>query len=305
MPKETVAIIGVGLMGSRMAARLLDAGYDLRLWNRTAQKCEPLEAKGAYVGATPSDAVTGADVVITMLSDAHAIADIYLGSGNVAAAAKKGAVLVDMSSQSPTSAKELHDKLAAMGIAHIDAPVSGGVTGAADGTMSIMAGGAEQHLAMVFDVLDTMGNVFHLGDGGAGQICKLVNQTIVHVTIGAVSEGMMLATALGVDAGRVREAIGGGFCQSRILELHGDRMVKRDFVPGGPLKFAIKDMKGALEHAQGAALDLPLTQSVMEDYEGMMAAGQGEYDHSALVLAYEARNTPHRVSPNVKDKVPE
>lgn len=304
MSKTTVALIGVGLMGGPMVRAMMAAGFSLRIWNRTLEKCEPLGKEGAVVCSSAADAAQGADVIITMLSDADVVRDVYLGSGGVVDA-NASAVMIDMSSQSPATARALHDDLAAKGVAHLDAPVSGGVAGAEAATLAIMVGGDKGVFDRVRPVFEAMGNPFHLGDNGAGQVCKLVNQTIVHIYIGAVSEGLLLASALGVNAGNVREAISGGFCQSRILDLHGKRMVERDFIPGGPLKFAVKDLDGAMSEAGGVDLNLPLTASILAEYQDMVAAGQGDFDHSALLLALEQANAPHRVSPDVKDKLPE
>jgi len=246
-----IAFIGIGLMGSRMADRLLDAGFSLSVWNRSPDKCAPLVAKGARQAASVADAVSDADVAITMLAGAAAIEEVYFGANGIVAAAPASCLLIDMSSVAPDYAREIHWRLS-----------------------------------------------------GAGQICKLVNQTIVHVFIGAVTEGLMLATSLGVDAAKVREAIGGGFCQSRILEIHGQRMIDRDFVPGGPLEFSVKDLNKAAEMAEGAALDLPLTRAVLDEYRGLVDSGRGGYDHSALLLAYEEANAPHRISPGKSDRLP-
>jgi len=299
-----IAFIGIGLMGSRMATRLLEAGYALSVWNRSPEKCRPLVALGARQAGSVADAVSDADIAITMLAGAAAIDQVYFGADGIVPAAPPKCLLIDMSSVAPDYAQDAHHRLSEAGYAHLDAPVSGGVSGAEAGTLSIMVGGAAEDVERARPVLVTMGNVFHLGAGGAGQVCKLVNQTIVHVYIGAVTEGLLLASSLGVDAGKVREAIGGGFCQSRILEMHGQRMIDRDFVPGGPLEFSVKDLNKATEMAQEAALDLPLTRAVLERYRGLLDSGRGGLDHTALLLAYEEANAPHRVSPGKTDRLP-
>ncbi len=302
--KAHIAFIGIGLMGSRMASRLLEAGFTLSVWNRSRDKCRPLLAKGARHAASVAEAVADADVVITMLAGADAIEHVYFGADGVVPAAPHTSLLIDMSSVAPDIAQDNHRRLAEAGYAHLDAPVSGGISGAGSGTLSIMVGGAEKDVERARAVFEAMGNLFHLGEGGAGQICKLVNQTIVHVIIGAVTEGLMLAASLGVDAGRVREAIGGGYCQSRILEIHGQKMIDRDFVPGGPLQFSVKDLRKAMEMAQGAGLDLPLAKSVLERYQKLADSDRGGLDHSALLLAYEEGSPPHRVSPGKADRLP-
>ncbi len=299
-----IAFIGIGLMGSRMAARLLQAGFPVSVWNRSPDKCQPLVALGARHAASAADAVADADVAITMLAGAAAIEQVYFGADGIVPAAPQTCLLIDMSSVGPDYAQEAHRRLSEAGYAHLDAPVSGGVSGAEAGTLAIMVGGAAEDVERARPVLAVMGNVFHLGDGGAGQICKLVNQTIVHVTIGAVTEGLILASSLGVDAAKVREAIGGGYCQSRILEVHGQKMVDRDFVPGGPLEFSVKDLSKADEMAAGASLRLPLTRAVLQEYRDLVDSGRGGLDHSALLLAYEEANAPHRVSPGKTDRLP-
>ncbi|CCQ74469.1 NAD(P)-dependent oxidoreductase [Magnetospira sp. QH-2] len=300
-----ITLIGIGLMGSRMARRLLEAGYPLTIRDPNAENCKPLVALGAKAAESAAEAVAEADVVITMLAGAKVIDMVYFGDDGVSPNAPKDALLIDMSSLAPDLAIDLHKRLSEAGYDHhLDAPVSGGISGAEAGTLSIMVGGPLAELEKARPVFEVLGNVFHLGDDGAGQVCKMVNQTIVHVTIGAVTEGLILAASLGVDAGKVREAISGGYCQSRILEIHGEKMVDRDFVPGGPLEFSVKDLSQADTMAKSVSLDLPLTQTVLKQYEDLVTAGKGRLDHSALLLAYEQANEPHQVSPGKADKLP-
>ncbi|MQX37259.1 NAD(P)-dependent oxidoreductase [Roseospira navarrensis] len=300
-----VAFIGIGLMGSRMARHLLDAGFPVTVRDTAREKAAALIDAGARWAGSVAEAVADADLVLTSLAGAAVIEQVYFGPDGVVPAAPKDAVLIDLSSLAPALARENHRRLTEAGYAHhLDAPVSGGVSGAEAGTLSIMVGGPEADLARARPALETMGTVFHLGGAGAGQVCKLVNQAIVHVTIGAVTEGLMLATALGVDAGKVREAIRGGYCQSRILDIHGEKMVERDFVPGGPLEYSVKDMAMAVEMARDGGLDLPLSGSVLDRYRALLDSGQGRLDHCALLLAYEEANAPHRVSPDRPDRLP-
>lgn len=303
--KARVAFIGTGLMGSRMAARLLDAGHPVTVRNRSPEKVAPLVARGARDSASVADAVADAEVVITSLAGADAIDEVYFGAQGIVPNAPRGSLLVDTSSLGPELARAAHRRLAEAGYPHhLDAPVSGGVGGAEAGTLSIMVGGAEADVARAGPVLDVLGNVFHLGGPGAGQVCKMINQTIVHIYIGAVTEGLMLAAAQGVDAGKVRDAIEGGFCRSLILENHGARMVERNFVPGGPLEYSVKDLHQAVETAGAASLELPLAQSVLEGYRRLAESGRARLDHIALLLAYEEANTPIRVSPDKADTLP-
>ena len=302
--KTRIAFIGIGLMGSRMARRLLDAGYPVVVQNRTAEKCRPLAALGARVAASVADAVKDADIVLTSLAGADAIESVYFSADGVVSAAPEGCLTVDLSSVAPDIARENHRRLSEAGYAHLDAPVTGGVSGAEAGTLSILVGGATEYVARAQPVLEVLGTVFHLGGNGAGQIVKLVNQTIVHIFIGGVTEGLMLATALGVDAGKAREALLGGYCQSRILTIHGEKMINRDFVPGGPLMYSVKDLGMSVEMARDASLDLPLAENVLGQYRELVDNGQGHFDHSALLLAYEGRNAPIRVSPDKPDRLP-
>ncbi|GAB6052844.1 NAD(P)-dependent oxidoreductase [Magnetospira thiophila] len=300
-----IAFIGIGLMGSRMAGRLLDAGYVLTLRDTDKVKCQPLIDRGAKWAESSAEAVAEADMVITSLAGAKVIEAVYFGQDGIISNAPKDSLLVDMSSLAPAIARDNHIRMTQAGYAHhLDAPVSGGVSGAEQGTLSIMIGGSGADLERARPVFEVLGNVFHLGEEGAGQVCKLVNQAIVHITIGAVTEGLMLAASLGVDAGKVREAIRGGYCQSRILEIHGQKMVDRDFVPGGPLEYSVKDMDMAVEMAASANLDLPLSREVLERYRALLDNGQGRLDHCALLLSYEQANPPIRVSPSKPDKLP-
>ncbi|MCP4791450.1 MAG: NAD(P)-dependent oxidoreductase [Gammaproteobacteria bacterium] len=300
-----IAFIGIGLMGSRMAARLLQAGYQVTVHNRTPEKSMSLVKLGAKVADSVADAVSRADIVLTCLAGADAIEAVYFGEHGIVPAAPKSCLVIDLSSVAPDIARTNHRRLREAGYAHLDCPVTGGVSGAQEGSLSILVGGSEHNLQRARAVLETMGNPFHLGEEGAGQVCKLVNQTIVHIFIGGVAEGMMLAAAAGVDATKVREALMGGYCESKILNIHGAKMASRNFVAGGPLEFSVKDLEESLKMASANALDLPLVVSVLQNYLGMVNKGQGRLDHSALLLAYESANKPIRVSPDIEDKFPE
>ncbi len=303
--KAKIAFIGVGLMGSRMATRLLEAGHPVTVRDRARAQVTPLLAKGARDSDSVAEAVTNADVVITSLAGADAIEAVYFGVDGIVPNAPPGSLLIDTSSLGPDLAKAAHYRLDDAGYAHhLDAPVSGGVGGAEAGTLSIMIGGAEEDVERARPILEVLGHVFHLGGPGAGQISKMINQTIVHGYIGAVTEGLMLAASLGVDAGKVRDAIKGGFCQSLILDNHGARMIERNFVPGGPLEYSVKDLGQAIEMARSAGLDLPLTASVFGAYKHLADTGRARLDHIALLLAYEEANQPIRVSPEQVDRLP-
>lgn len=284
-----IAFIGTGLMGGPMAQNLLKAGFSVRVWNRSTEKAQALVADGAVLASSPADAAKGADIVITMLSDGNAVGDMLFNAG-IAAALEKNAVVIDSSSIAPPIAREHSKQLGALGIHHIDAPVSGGVVGAKAGTLAIMAGGDETVISGLSNVFAAMGRLTYVGPSGAGQLCKLANQQIVAITIGAVAEAMMLVEAGGASREGFRNAIRGGFAESRILELHGERMVKRDFVPGGPSKFQLKDLNGVLATAKDLSLELPLTQQVTQAFDDFVNDGGADIDHSGILLHLEKLN---------------
>src|SRR4051812_33378591 len=273
-----VAFLGIGLMGSRQARRLLDADYRLTVWNRSREKAEALAPFKARVADTASEAVRDADVVILMLENGATVTDVLLAQG-VAEALRPGSVLVDMSSIKPAEAQDHARHLAERGVHHIDAPVSGGTVGAEQGTLAIMAGGDEQAFSRVKPILEVMGRPVHVGPHGAGQLAKLANQIIVGVTIGAVAEALLLAQRGGADPAKVREALRGGFAESRILELHGQRMVERDFVTKGRSVTHLKDLDNALNAAERLALDaVPYTALTADLFRGLIE-NAGDLDH--------------------------
>lgn len=287
--KKRVAFLGLGLMGLPMARRLARAGYPLKVWNRDTAKAKPLEAEGAVIAASATDAVRDADIVFTMMTNGDVVGSV-LFDGGVAEAMKKSAVLIDTSSIAPSIARDHSAKLAAIGIKHLDAPVSGGVVGADAGTLAIMAGGDADLVGDLADVFAVLGRVTHVGPSGAGQVCKLANQQIVAVTIGAVAEAMILVQAGGASREAFRNAIRGGFAESRILELHGARMVERNFEPGGSSNNQLKDLKTVMALAQELSLQLPLTQTVTGEFSDFVFEGGGEKDHSGLLLHFENIN---------------
>ncbi len=288
-PKRNIAFLGLGLMGLPMARRLARAGYPLKVWNRDTAKAKPLEAEGAMIAASATDAVRDADIVFTMMTNGDVVGSV-LFNGGVAEAMKKGAVLIDTSSIAPSIARDHSAKLAEKGIQHLDAPVSGGVVGADAGTLAIMAGGDADLVADLADVFAVLGRVTHVGPSGAGQVCKLANQQIVAVTIGAVAEAMILVQAGGASREAFRNAIRGGFAESRILELHGARMVERNFEPGGSSNNQLKDLKTVMALANELSLKLPLTQTVTGEFSDFVFEGGGEKDHSGLLLHFENVN---------------
>ncbi|WP_051686652.1 NAD(P)-dependent oxidoreductase [Brucella anthropi] len=276
-------------MGAPMASRLLDAGFDVTVWNRNGAKAAPLAENGAKLAQSAAEAAETADLVITMLTDGPAVRDVLFDQG-AAAALKKGSAIIDMSSISPDFAREHTKRLKAIDINHIDAPVSGGVVGAQEGTLAIMAGGDEAIIAGLADVFKPMGRLTRVGPSGAGQLAKLANQQIVAVTIGAIAEAMVLVEKGGGSRAAFRDAIRGGFCESRILELHGKRMIDRNFEPGGTSRIQLKDLNSILKTASDLSLSLPLTETVREAFAAFVDEGGGEKDHSALLLHLEKLN---------------
>ncbi|MBS9722097.1 NAD(P)-dependent oxidoreductase [Tianweitania sp. BSSL-BM11] len=287
--RPRIAFLGTGLMGAPMARRLLQAGHRVTVWNRDPAKAQALHANKAVVAPTAADAARDADVVFTMLSDGDAVNDVLFNQG-VADVLRAGAVVVDTSSIAPPIARRHCELLAARQVHHVDAPVSGGVVGAEAGTLAIMAGGDGAVIEKLANLFGVLGRVTHVGPSGSGQICKLANQQIVAITIGAVAEAMMLVEAGGADRGRFRDAIRGGFAESRILELHGKRMVDRAFEPGGPSRLQLKDLDAVAAMSEMFGLTLPLTSLIRDEFQQFVAEGGGEIDHSGLLLHLETMN---------------
>jgi 2-hydroxy-3-oxopropionate reductase len=286
--QRAIAFLGTGLMGAPMVRRLLDAGFAVTAWNRDIAKAEALRADGAYVAATPVAAVQGASVVFTMLSDGNAVGDVLFSQG-VAQAIAPGSVVIDCSSITPEAARDHAARLGERGIRHLDAPVSGGVVGASAGTLAIMAGGSADVVDALSDVFSALGRVTHVGPSGTGQLAKLGNQQIVAITIGAVAEAMMLVEAGGGSPEAFRRAIRGGFAESRILEIHGQRMVERNFGGAGPSKLQLKDLNNIVAEAKSLALTLPLTEAVRTEFAAFVEDGNGDTDHSGLLLHLERK----------------
>lgn len=283
-----IAFLGIGLMGAPMTRNLLDAGFPMTLWNRTVSKCDPF-AEEATIAETPADAVREADIVITMLENGDAVEDVLVGQGAVDVL-KPGVLVIDMSSVQPSLARRHAELAREQGAGYLDAPVSGGTVGAAEARLSIMAGGSEADVERARPVFEAMGKCTRIGPVGAGQLAKLANQAIVGITIGAVSEALLLAAKGGADPAAVREALMGGFAGSRILELHGQRMIDRDFAPGAPSRIQLKDLRMILDEARAEGLTLPLSQQVHNEYLSLVANGHSDVDHSGLLLELEHLN---------------
>jgi len=230
---ERVGFIGLGIMGKPMARHLLEAGYPLTVFNRSRESQNSLVDAGAAAGISPLHVADQSDVVITMLPDSPDVERVILGKEGVLDGLHSGGLVIDMSTVLPSLARDIHDKAQQQGCAALDAPVSGGQVGAQNANLSIMVGGPDEAFERAKPILEKMGkNIIHVGEAGAGQVTKAANQIVVAVTIAAVSEALVLAAKAGVNPSRVREALLGGFAQSRILDLHGTRMLQRNFQPG-------------------------------------------------------------------------
>ncbi|NRB19482.1 MAG: NAD(P)-dependent oxidoreductase [Rhodobacteraceae bacterium] len=290
MTKPTIAFLGTGLMGAPMVRNLLAAGHPVQVWNRSIAKAAALAGDGAAVCASPQAVVTGADFVITMLSDGTATASIVADPG-VEGALMTGATWIEMSSIKPTEARAQRDHLNGQGVLHLDAPVSGGTKGAEAGSLAIMVGGEADVFEAAQSVLQAMGRPVLVGPSGSGQLSKLANQAIVAVTIGAVAEAMLLLEEGGADPAAVRQALKGGFADSIILQQHGTRMTERNFVAGGPSKFQVKDMDNLLEEASLLGLDMPVSQHIRDRFAYFCdEMDGGDRDHSGLYLELRKHN---------------
>jgi 3-hydroxyisobutyrate dehydrogenase-like beta-hydroxyacid dehydrogenase len=286
---QNIAVLGIGLMGFPMGKRLCDAGHHVTAWNRSTAKAQRLQPFGAEIAESPGNAVAKADLVICLLENGKVVEDVLFEQG-AAGAMRAGALVIDMSSIRPVEAREHARRLQALGIHHVDAPVSGGTVGAEAGSLAIMAGGAAEQIERARPVLEALGRLTHVGPHGAGQLAKLANQMIVGITIGAVAEALLLCEKGGADMAKVREAIGGGFADSRVLQLHGQRMVERDFTKRAAINVQLKDMRNAMATAQSLDFDAPVTRLFEQLYAQAAEHGHGDLDHSALFVELAQRN---------------
>lgn len=286
---DTIGFIGLGRMGKPMARNLLAAGRRLVVHNRSREAVGELVAAGAMAAASPREVAAAAGAVITMLPDSPDVEAVLRGPDGVFAGAAKGTLLIDMSTISPVVARRLAQEARAIGCEMLDAPVSGGTAGARDAALSIMVGGSDAALARARPILEVLGKtITHVGGPGAGQVCKACNQIVVALTIEAVGEALVLARKAGVDPAKVREALLGGFAQSRILDVHGRRALERNFEAGFKARLQLKDLAIALEAGREYGAVMPATAVVADLYKSVCAAGDAEADHSVL-MAHVAR----------------
>lgn len=276
-----VGYIGLGIMGKPMALNIQKAGFELHVWARRPEATAGLH--GATAHSSLSALAPCCDVICLNVSDTPDVEQLILGEGGLIEHAKPGTIIVDNSTISPDATRTIASKLAEKNIAMLDAPVSGGDVGAIAGTLSIMVGGKADIFAKVQPVLEACGNnILHIGDHGAGQVCKACNQILVAQSMAAVGESMLLAKASGVDATKVRQALLGGFAQSRILDIHGQRILDNNFTPGFKSELHHKDMGIALDAANRGGLELPGAQLAAEHLQAMVEQGLGGEDSSAM-----------------------
>ena len=296
--KPEIAFLGIGLMGLPMAKNLLKQGYSVQAWNRTKIKAEALKEFGATV-ANRLEEIVSADIIITMLEAGPQVKAVISAA---LPTLKKGSLVIDMSSTKQSEALELNQQLQKHNIRFMDAPVSGGVLGAEAASLAIMVGGNQKDFEQANPVLNSMGRATHVGPVGCGQLAKLCNQLIVGGTLNIVAEALLLAQAGGANPSAVRNALRGGFAESRILEVHGQRMLDRNFMPGGQVKSQYKDMENILAAAAASNISLPLAQMITNHYQSLIESSPLA-DQSAILLAVEKLNHGTRLGSS-ENKLP-
>ncbi|MEW5769508.1 MAG: NAD(P)-dependent oxidoreductase [Pseudomonadota bacterium] len=289
-----LGFIGLGTMGQPMALNLCRAGHPLTVFNRTAARAEPLRAAGARVAASPLEAAAASQILFLNVADDAALEAVLFGPDGAAAGLAPGRIVVDHGTSSLAITRTCAERLAQRGVTWLDAPVSGGEAGAKAGTLSIMVGGPDEAYARVLPLLRAMGgNVVHVGTSGAGQVAKACNQIVVSATLMGVAEALTFARREAVDPVKVREALLGGFASSRILEVHGQRMLDESFPPGFKARLHRKDLGLVLDEARRIGQTLPATAAAARTIDALVAAGEGEFDSSALIHVIQSlTNTP-------------
>jgi len=286
---ENIAFLGLGLMGRPMALNLEKAGAILTVNTRNPETLNAFDDLGVATAPTPADAAANADIVIICVANTEALENVLLGEDGVIDGMEEGTIVVDMGTTAIDATRRFADAVEEAGGHWIDAPVSGGTHGAENGTLTIMVGAEEEDFQRVQRVFGVLGSrVTHVGEIGSGQIAKAANQMIVGITIGAIAEAFSMADEAGVDLGKLRSALTGGFADSAILQKHGERMIERNFEPGGKVVTQRKDLYQALEFSEGElGLELPFSRLALELYEELIEMGGGDLDHSALIKIYE------------------
>lgn len=283
-----IGFLGLGIMGAPMAGHLLDAGYTIVSSTHRTPAPKTLLEKGLKIVKTAADVAKTAEIIITMLPDTPQVASVLFGQDGAAAGLSAGKLVIDMSSISPVETRTFAHRIKALGCDYLDAPVSGGEVGAKAASLTIMVGGPDDAFARAKPLFERMGkNISLIGENGAGQTTKVANQIVVALTIEAIAEALVFASKAGVDPAKVRLALMGGLASSRILEVHGDRMIKRTFEPGFRIELHQKDLNLALEGARQLGVSLPNTASTQQLFASCVAHGSAGLDHSALVQALE------------------
>ncbi|MGE3384886.1 MAG: 2-hydroxy-3-oxopropionate reductase [Pyrinomonadaceae bacterium] len=286
--KTKVGFIGLGIMGKPMVRNLLKAGFLPRVFNRSAAAIEELFSEGAIAAVSAKAVAEASEIVITMLPDSPDVEAVVLGDDGVLAGAREGLLLIDMSTISPVVTRRIAGELERAGVRMLDAPVSGGDKGAIAGTLSIMAGGDAKDFERARPLFEAMGKTIrHCGPIGSGQVVKACNQIVVALVIEAVSEALVLGSKAGVDPQVILEVLGGGLAQNRVMELRGPTMIGHDFTPGFKARLHRKDMKIILETARELGVELPVSTIVDQMFADLLASGNGDLDHSSLLLVIE------------------
>jgi 2-hydroxy-3-oxopropionate reductase len=286
LPK--IGFIGLGIMGNPMTRNLLKAGYPVTVYNRSRPAMDELQAIGATVASSPTDLAAQVEVVITCVSDSPDVEAIVFAPDGILSSIRPGNLFIDMSTIAAATSRKIYDALKARNVSALDAPVSGGDIGAQQGTLSIMVGGDEAAFDRALPIFQVLGkNIIHIGGAGAGQITKSCNQIVVAMTVQGVAEALTLAKKSGVDGEKVREALLGGFAQSKVLEVHGRKMLDRNFNPGFKLDLFRKDMNIVLQTAMQEKISLPGSANAAELMNALQAQGKGELDFISVLTLYE------------------
>ena len=284
----SIGVVGLGIMGRPMARNLLRAGYQLTVHNRTAAKAEPLVADGAEQAGSPAEVARRSDIVVTIVTDSPDVEAVVEGEQGLLAGAAPGPTWIDMSTISPEVTRRLGAAARERGVRSLDAPVSGGPPGAAAGTLSIMVGGEGEVFDACLPVLLAMGKtIVHVGGLGAGQVTKACNQVVIAATLAGIAEALVLGAKAGVDPALIRQALLGGYAGSRLLEVHGQRMIQHDFGPGFFVRLHNKDLHIVLDMARSLSAAAPVTALAAQHFNALMAAGDGELDNSSMLKVYE------------------
>ena len=286
--RTKVGFIGLGLMGLPMARNALRAGYQLTVYNRTAAKAKPLIAEGARQAATPAEVAQRSDVVVTIVTDSSDVQAVVEGEYGLLGGAAPGMTWIDMSTISPDVTRRLGAAAAVRGVEALDAPVSGGPPGAEAGTLSIMVGGKQEVFDAWLPLLETMGKtIVRVGDLGSGQVTKACNQIVIAATLAGIAEALVMGAKAGVDPALIRQALMGGYAGSRLLEVHGERMIQHTFDPGFFVRLHNKDLHIALQMARSLSVSAPVTAVAAQHFNALIADGDGELDNSAMLKVYE------------------